>query len=70
MSELSLRRRRRTIASHRVRSMVEMMVTDPAPRVGPDDLPSWWPFWSDSLRNAVCAVVRAARELEEIEAVL
>jgi len=65
----------RTRASNRVRDSVRWMLAEPTSwalngdPVGPDfqGLPSWWPFWSDTLKKQVIAAVRAARQLSTAE---
>lgn len=62
-------RHNRTLESNRVRRMIHHLITDTATRTGPDGLPSWWPFWSDSLVQQVRTCVRAARALAKAEGI-
>jgi len=57
----------RTRASNRARATRDWMLTEDAPHVDPDGLPSWWPFWSDCLKSNVRDAVRAARALAAAE---
>ena len=65
-TELSQLRAARTRAASRVRSLVKHNVVADAPFKSSDGLPSWWPFWSDCLKDAVRDCVRAARKLEHV----
>ena len=68
----SLKRLRweRTRKSNRVRETMKFMLAAEAKWTQPDGLPSWWPFWSDSLKSNVIESVRAARALAEYEHVV
>jgi hypothetical protein len=77
MANLRELRAKRTRASNVVRSNIAWMLSEPAKwaitgeSVGPDfvGLPSWWPFWSDVLKDNAREAVRAARKLEAAEGV-
>lgn len=68
-------RAKRTRATTCVRSTMRWMIEEPAKFTvtgqlttdNPNGLPSWWPFWSDVLKNNVRDAVRAALELERAE---
>jgi len=60
-------RSRRTKRSNEIREQIAYMLTAAAPYRSPDGLPSWWPFWSDSLKHNVRSLVRTAIELETLE---
>ncbi len=57
----------RTKASNHVRQMIVWLVTEPAKTTDRHGLPSWWPFWADTLKANVIRLVRTARELEALE---
>lgn len=67
----------RTRASNDVHRQIKWMLTEPAKwSIGGvlvehdstfQGLPSWWPFYSDSLKASTRAVVRAARALAMAE---
>lgn len=57
----------RTLQSNRIRRHIEWMLTSRAPYLGSDGLPSWWPFWAESLATSVRDLVRIARKLEAEE---
>lgn len=68
-------RAKRTRASNVVHSSMKFLLTgeaqwtiDGQPTDRQDVLPSWWPFWSDVLKDNVREAVRAARKLEVAEA--
>ncbi|MES2341670.1 MAG: hypothetical protein V4597_08330 [Pseudomonadota bacterium] len=73
---LQILRAKRTRAASVVSRSMHHLLTDVAKwgldgrPVGPEyqGLPSWWPFWSDVLRDNVIELVRAARRLEAAEA--
>jgi len=77
MAEQNLRQLRytRTRKSNQVRRSIEHLLTGEAKwdlggrPVEADfvGLPSWWPFWSESLVSNVRELVRAARELQAAE---
>lgn len=56
-----------TVRSNRVRRSIEHLLRPlPATTMFYDDgLPSWWSFWSDSLKDSVRELVRYARHLED-----
>lgn len=75
--EIKKLRSKRTRASNVVRANIAWMLSEPAKwaidgrPVSSDyvGLPSWWPFWSDVLKDNVREAVRTARKLEAVEGV-
>lgn len=67
---LTVLRSFRTRDSNRVRRLIEWMITAPDnPQYrSPAGLPSWWPFYSDRVKQLTREVVRAARSLDQAEA--
>lgn len=57
----------RTRALTIVRGTIDHLLTAEAPTVYPNGLPSWWPFWSDVLKQHVRELYRAAYELRNAE---
>lgn len=65
---LAVLRSKRTRASNRVRWIIQHNLTEPTTGPAyPDGLPSWWPYWSDSLKRSVRELVAVARELQAAE---
>jgi hypothetical protein len=69
MPSLTRLRYERTLESNRVKRTIAHLLTSPVKweHIGPDGLPTWWPFWSDSLVRNVCKLVRVCRELAVAE---
>lgn len=65
----------RTRASNVAKRTIVWMLTEPAKwgisgrpiEEVPEELPSWWPFWSDVLKQNVIVAVREARALHQAE---
>ena len=75
-SRLTALRGERTLHSNRLRASIAHILTakikwnQRGEDVPPDslELPSWWPFWSDTLYANTRRLVRLARELDAEEA--
>jgi hypothetical protein len=48
---------------------IRWMLRAPAPRRGPDGLPSWWPMWSGAIVSATIHLVHLARALAPFEGI-
>lgn len=64
---LTVLRSRRTRAATTVQHLIRGALTSPAPYTSPDGLPSWWPFQTDCIYDAVRECVRAARLVRQAE---
>lgn len=66
-SHLTNLRYERTLRANRVKRQIEWMLTSEAPFRMANNLPSWWPFWSDSLHHQVVELIHVGRELQTEE---
>lgn len=66
-SKLISLRYERTLKSNRVRRSIDWMLAEPAKWTSENGLPSWWPFYSDSLKNQVRKLYRVCLELAQEE---
>jgi len=67
MDSMRKLRYNRTRANTRVLSLMRWMLSNEATLTDPNGLPSWWPFWSDCLRQDVRELYRAGMLLRAAE---
>jgi hypothetical protein len=64
---LSLARRYRTILFTQLMIFVDHCLHAPVNTYRLDGLPSWWPFWSDGVKDITQQLVRQARIVARLE---